>query len=408
MATVERREQKRDGKTYRSKRWYVRYRDLEGKRKRIAAFADKRTSETLARNIEELMSCRATGTSPPAQLTKALDKLPERILSHLRKAGLLDAAQSAGARPLSEHLKKWSKHLDARGNSSRHIKQRISRASRLLDAIGAAWWSDISGDSVENALIRFRDEEGLSVSTVNAYQSALKQFTRWMYRNRHAPEDPLRHLSRQNPAPHRRCTRRALTEDECLGLLLAASESEENRDGASPQTRALLYRMALETGLRFSELRSLKAHHLNLDGFPPTVSIEAGYSKSKRADTLPLRKGLAEALRAHCSGRDPDDRVFDMWKTAVGARMIKADLESAGIPYHDSQGRVADFHALRHTFITNLARSGVHPKTAQTLARHSTMELTMQVYTLVALDTKEEAVNQLPDFGSNGSMKDAG
>ncbi len=29
---------------------------------------------------------------------------------------------------------------------------------------------------------------------------------------------------------------------------------------------------------------------------------------------------------------------------------------------------------------------------------HSTMELTMQVYALVALDTKEEAVNQLPDF----------
>ena len=38
------------------------------------------------------------------------------------------------------------------------------------------------------------------------------------------------------------------------------------------------------------------------------------------------------------------------------------------------------FHALRHTFITNLARSGVHPKTAQSLARHSTITLTMDRY----------------------------
>ncbi len=106
--------------------------------------------------------------------------------------------------------------------------------------------------------------------------------------------------------------------------------------------------------------------------------------------------------------KDPEDKVFDMWKTAVGARMMKADLKAAGIPYKDSRGRVADFHALRHTFITNLTRSGVHPKTAQTLARHSTMELTMQVYTLVALDTKEEAVNQLPDFKpKKNGVKDA-
>ncbi len=55
--------------------------------------------------------------------------------------------------------------------------------------------------------------------------------------------------------------------------------------------------------------------------------------------------------------------------------MLKGDLKAAGIPFKDSLGRQADFHALRHTFITNLARSGVHPRTAQTLARHSTMEL---------------------------------
>ena len=54
-------------------------------------------------------------------------------------------------------------------------------------------------------------------------------------------------------------------------------------------------------------------------------------------------------------------------------------------PYKDADGRCADFHCLRHTFITALAGSGVTPKTAQTLARHSTITLTMDRYTHVGI-----------------------
>ena len=61
-------------------------------------------------------------------------------------------------------------------------------------------------------------------------------------------------------------------------------------------------------------------------------------------------------------------------------------------------GGVADFHALRHTFITNLARSGVHPKTAQALARHSTITLTMDRYSHSLLEDHAAAVGRLPDL----------
>jgi integrase len=43
----------------------------------------------------------------------------------------------------------------------------------------------------------------------------------------------------------------------------------------------------------------------------------------------------------------------------------------------DGSGRVVDLHALRHTFITRPARSGVAPAVAKSLARHSTIVLTM-------------------------------
>ncbi|MGL6194444.1 MAG: hypothetical protein ACRC2T_06430, partial [Thermoguttaceae bacterium] len=44
--------------------------------------------------------------------------------------------------------------------------------------------------------------------------------------------------------------------------------------------------------------------------------------------------------------------------------------------YCNGKGKYADFHGLRHTFISNLGKAGVSPKTAQVLARHSTIELT--------------------------------
>lgn len=64
--------------------------------------------------------------------------------------------------------------------------------------------------------------------------------------------------------------------------------------------------------------------------------------------------------------------------------------------YKDTLGRYADFHANRHTFITNLGRDGVNSKTAQNLARHSDIRLTMNVYSHTDLAEKTEAVRRLP------------
>ena len=72
--------------------------------------------------------------------------------------------------------------------------------------------------------------------------------------------------------------------------------------------------------------------------------------------------------------------------------MLRVDLANAKIPYETGKG-VVDFHARRASYITNLARSGVHSKIAQLLARHSTMELTMEVYTKLNPTDVPGAVN---------------
>jgi len=63
---------------------------------------------------------------------------------------------------------------------------------------------------------------------------------------------------------------------------------------------------------------------------------------------------------------------------------------------------VADFHSLRHTFISNLARGGVHPKVAQSLARHSTITLTMDRYSHTLVGEHADALAVLPDLSATG------
>ena len=75
--------------------------------------------------------------------------------------------------------------------------------------------------------------------------------------------------------------------------------------------------------------------------------------------------------------------------------MLRRDLDVAEIPYATDSG-FADFHSLRHTFVSNLAAAGVHPKLAQQLARHSTITLTMDRYSHVGLLDMTTALESLP------------
>jgi len=62
-------------------------------------------------------------------------------------------------------------------------------------------------------------------------------------------------------------------------------------------------------------------------------------------------------------------------------KILNRDLKAADIPKQDERGRTVDVHALRHTFGTLLSKHGVAPRTAHAAMRHSTIDLTMNVYT---------------------------
>ncbi len=156
---------------------------------------------------------------------------------------------------------------------------------------------------------------------------------------------------------------------------------------------------AIETGLRANEVRNLTVGDFDFDKL--TVTVKAGYSKRRREDTQPLRQDTAALLREFLKDKLPGAKAFGgryRQLTKRTSKVLKADLTDAGIPYVDEAGRYADFHSLRHTTGSLLAASGVLPKVAQSIMRHSDINLTMSRYSHVLRGQESEAIEGLPDL----------
>ena len=393
-----------EGRTRPTARWYVEIRDQRETVRRLSAFTSKAASEELGRNLDKLVAYyKSSGGQIDPKLSRWLTELPRRTRDRLVMIGLVDADRVSAHKPLADHLIDFEQSLRAKDCTERHVSLVTGRARRIIDGCKFRFYADISASRVMDYLHGLRadteDKRGISAQTFNFYVQAIKQLCRWMVKDRRALESPVAHLDGLNVKTDRRHDRRALTVDELRGLLNAAENGPE-RYGMTGAERTLLYRLAVETGLRAGELRSLTRASFDLDADPPTVTVAAAYSKRRRDDLLILRPELADDLRAYLCSKAPATVAFKLPKPNMIIRMFKADLEAAGIPYRDDVGRVADFHALRHTFITNLASGGVHPKTAQSLARHSDITLTMNRYSHSYRDQEIDALRTLPDLSN--------
>ncbi len=397
----------RKGHTREAAKWYVEFRDQLETIRRIPGFTSKAASEELGRNFDRLVGYyRSSGQQLDPALADWLAGLPEYIRKKLVSIGLVRPERVAVTKPLAEHLADFQKALQGKSCTDCHAELVTVRARRIIEGCRFLSFADISGSKILNWLNgRRQDTEtkrGMSAQTFNFYLQAIKQFCRWMVRDRRASESPVAHLGGVNVKTDRRHDRRALSADELRRLLRAALQGCTLWEMSGPE-RAMLYRVAMETGLRAGELASLTRASFKLNGQAPTVTVDAAYSNHRREDILPLRPNLADELRSYLATTMPGAKVFRYKNRFELLRMFKAGLAAAGIAYQDEAGLFADFHSLRHSFLTQLAAGGVHPKTAQCLARHSTITLTMDRYTHSILKDQAHALEALPDF-SNATL----
>ena len=86
--------------------------------------------------------------------------------------------------------------------------------------------------------------------------------------------------------------------------------------------------------------------------------------------------------------------------------------KSSFLRYQSDEVVYADFHANLHTFITNLVKVGIQPKLAQSLARHSDIRLTVNIYSHVEKGEQTDAIGKLhsprmPQTGTGGTAIDS-
>ena len=374
--------------------FYITYQVRPGQRKTVKGCKDRVATEALARKLEADVMLRREGV---------IDTRAEKL------------ARSESL-PLKDHLADFETAMRGKGVTAKHLATTLACIRMITDACSFERPLDL--DPVEvSAYVADLKRKGAGSRTVNARLTALKSFTRWLFRTERMRTDPMMQVAKLNAKTDRRHERRALADEEVVRLLQAADRGPRvgRMTGAD---RAVLYRLAVEMGLRKGEIASLTPASFNLrDPEAAAVTVAAAYSKHRRDDVVPLRADLANVMAAYAADKPSDARIFGLPDKPVD--MLKADLRrarawwiretpdpaerrsrrvSSFLAPRDASGRVVDFHALRHTFITRLARSGVTPAVAKSLARHSTIMLTMDHYTHMLIEDERAALERLPEI----------
>ncbi len=361
-----------------SRTWHIRYYTPDGERHRVKGYRDKKATENKAAELE---------------------RRGIRV-----DAGLVDPADVHAKTPLAEHAQDFRRGLAAKGNTEEYVAKMLFRLTAVLDGCRFVKIADVQVSTVVEFLGTLRNE-GKSVKTANDYLAAAKGFTRWLWRDKRAVLDALAGLSKlANGEADVRHARRDFSPDELGRLFDAARHSPRTIRCLPGIDRHFLYLAACATGFRVSELQSMTPEGFNLDGDTPTATVQAACTKNRKAAVQPLLLDVAEALRDYLASKPfgvplwPDNpkAPAESWRLH-GAEMIRADLAEARaqwlsgfqdarqraqgeqgdfLAYRDAEGRYADFHALRHSFITMVGKAGVSPREHQDLARHSTYALT--------------------------------
>ena len=326
---------------------------------------------------------------------------PDRQVARKRLRDIIIEAQKEGdglviprmhrnalLKPLADHLKDYLADLTSKGRVKKYVRLMEARNERLI--CDCPW--RVVPEVTADRFINWRSRHGeLSPKTLNEYLNSATGFLNWMVKQGRTGANPLRLIDSVETRGKQQ-KRRAFDDAE-LGALLGVAGS-----------RRLLYLTAAYTGLRLGEIRQLVWGDLKLDCARPYIHARDSTTKNKKEAIVPLH---SELIREFCYARpelvEDADSVFNI--PAHPEYDFRRDLEEAGIRRFDSMGRKVDFHALRYTFATMLAKHGVPQRLAQHLMRHSDPRLTSMVYTDASQLPTFDVVENLP-WAGNPSISD--
>jgi integrase/recombinase XerC len=358
-----------------SKKWYIQWQVGPGQYRRRPAYTNRKASEKMLERFENAVA--------------------------LRTEGLINEASKAAGKPIKLHVRDFIRSLRHKGDCKDHRRTTFTRIKRICRLGKIRYIGQITKGRVNKALAALADPKKwprpISETTANGYRTAVKSFTAWLDDEHRLKPDPLSSLHKKTVDDADRVKfRRPLSPDEFGKLLEAAVRGRPFREIAGID-RAALYILAAFSGFRRRELSSVTPKSFAF-GDSPTLTVDRAYTKRKKTDPIPLRRDLAELLHSYVRDKPSNAPLWPIGRINT-AKMIQADLDAAGIAWQSGK-IVVEFHSLRQNFATGLARAGVHPKLAQKLLRHSDVNLTMGVYTVMEDSEERQAVESMPVPGN--------
>ncbi|MDT7548073.1 MAG: hypothetical protein QOE84_467, partial [Actinomycetota bacterium] len=330
------------------------------------------------------------------EVEQKLAQLREKIESHVPVA---PTNLTVGA-----YLTEWVEQVAARRvRRSTLYNYRLYIDRHLVPGLGAKRLDKLTARDVRLFLDRLRDS-GIGARTVQYTHATLRA----------ALEDAVRdELIGRNVARLVRVARPQARERQPLTAAQAKTFLESARD----DRHYALFVVLIVLGMRRSEALGLRWEDVDLDGRALQVrhtlhrqenSLVLLPPKTRRSRrTIPLPAFVADALAEHQRRQDAEKAASKrdwhetghVFTTGIGtpidprncSRKFAAQCRVAGVP-------VLPLHALRHTCVSLLLSMGAPPRVVMEIVGHSALEMTMNVYGHVDLDSRREALDRLADL----------
>ena len=319
-------------------------------------------------------------------------------------AALRDYEKECLERPVASHnlpeyMRAFSSSRLSAGLISENTHQQYVWASRVFDCCLDCPLGDITAENVREALARITagatpSGRALSPRSVsNLVRCGRVVFDEAM-RARLAASNPFRGVV----VPPAQKERRALDVAGAAGLL---DKLPSNNAGAFAAS------LILRSGLRASEALGLCWSDLHGDGLNVRREITKTAAGVRfvplSVDDLEYiderRQYLERVCRSAGGELLPSDRLCcsnDGRPLSYNALRLWWERHRDGL----GVGGLT-LHELRHTYLTNLAQAGVHPSVMKRLAGHSSMAVTMEIYTHVHDGDLRAAVASLSSARDN-------
>lgn len=248
----------------------------------------------------------------------------------------------------------------------------------IAPVIGEKPLEDISPEDCQ-AIINAAAENGERIS--QAVFALLRASFRRAVRSRRLQWSPMDAVDRPK---HRPETGNALTQADYLAVVPEISDD-------------LSLSLALFAGLRRAEIAGLKwgdvdlvANVLHVRRIRRRVGgelIDAAPKSVAGVRDIPIAPELLPILR-RCYRLTPSARCIDVAPEALDRRWkrVQADLDLS---------RRYRLHDLRHTYVTRAILSGINPRVVQYLAGHSSLELTLQVYSHITIEAAQAEIRRV-------------